>query len=517
MSVCFPSSRASVRIRVAAALLAAIVAGAGTALALASDSRAPDPSPIEVFERYFDDRDPKVRRKAVEQLKDAHGPRVVLALVQALGDTDDRVRGAAQKQLRRGPRTDDEIAALHRRRSRERDPGVRREIVRALGAAGPSARESVVSALEDRDGGVRNTAARVLGSLADPLALPALHVALTDRDAAVRASAIESIGAIEQGAATGAASAVLRGDRATGPRVAAALVLAAYPRPEAIEHQIFGLRIPAWPIRVACARGLGAQRGDVVSARAAAGALVIALNAEERVRVAEEMSTALFHLTGIDFGPEPDRWTAWYAEVGTTFEPPERLPRRAHIVPGGTQAGLLDLPTASDHVTFLLDGSHSMNDPVRFGFETTKRNALLDAFERAINRLPARSWANVIAFGTTPVAYKSSLFRASPASRRSAVRFLAKRQPDGRTNIYDSLVLAFEDPQVDTLVLVTDGAPSEGERTTRTGILDGLRDLNRHRLIRVHTVEIGARNTSRRWRGFLRQVAEATGGHYLER
>ena len=97
------------------------------------------------------------------------------------------------------------------------------------------------------------------------------------------------------------------------------------------------------------------------------------------------------------------------------------------------------------------------------------------------------------------------------------MRFLAKRLPDGRTNIYDSLVLAFEDPQVDTLVLVTDGAPSEGARTTRTAILEGLRAMNRHRLIRVHTVEIGARNTSRRWRGFLRDIAEATGGHYLER
>ena len=78
-------------------------------------------------------------------------------------------------------------------------------------------------------------------------------------------------------------------------------------------------------------------------------------------------------------------------------------------------------------------------------------------------------------------------------------------------------MLAFEDPQVDTLVLVTDGAPSEGARITRTTILEGLHEMNRHRLNRVHTVEIGARSTSRRWRGFLRDIAESTGGHYLER
>jgi hypothetical protein len=290
-----------------------------------------------------------------------------------------------------------------------------------------------------------------------------------------------------------------------------------YPRSAAVEHLAFGLRVPDWPIRIACARGLGAQRADVDAARAAVAALVPALAAEHRLRVAEELSTALFELTGIDFGPAPDRWTAWLDEAGATFVPPERPPRRAHIVPGGTRADLLDLPTASDHVTFVLDGSHSMNDPIQFGFEVTKQKALLDAFERALNRLPEPSWANVIAFGTVPTAYKSELFKTTPSARRAAVRFLAKRFPDGRTNIYDSLVLAFEDREVDTLVLVTDGAPSEGARTTRTGILDGLHELNRNRLVRVHTVEIGARNTSQRWRGFLGEIAAATGGHYLER
>jgi hypothetical protein len=70
---------------------------------------------------------------------------------------------------------------------------------------------------------------------------------------------------------------------------------------------------------------------------------------------------------------------------------------------------------------------------------------------------------------------------------------------------------------VDTLVLVTDGAPSEGKRKTRKAILAGVALLNRYRFVRIHTVEVGAANTSSRWRGFLRDLAEATGGHYLAR
>ena len=142
-------------------------------------------------------------------------------------------------------------------------------------------------------------------------------------------------------------------------------------------------------------------------------------------------------------------------------------------------------------MTFVLDGSHSMNDAIRFGAETTKQETLLAAFERALNRLPEGSYANVIAFGTEPLAYKPSLFRATPAARRSAVRFLARRVPDGRTNIYDSLVLALTDDDVDTIVLVTDGAPSEGARTTRTGILDGLRVCTPSRSARATRAHAG--------------------------
>ena len=66
-------------------------------------------------------------------------------------------------------------------------------------------------------------------------------------------------------------------------------------------------------------------------------------------------------------------------------------------------------------------------------------------------------------------------------------------------------------------MLVTDGAPTEGRRRSRTDILAGIRELNRYRLARIHAIEIGAKNTSPRWRGFMKEIADATGGHHLER
>ncbi len=492
-------------------LLAVLLPGAATA------SEAAEPTPLEVFRAHCDDRDPKVRRKAVGQLRGERGPDVVAALVDALADDDDRVRGVAADLLRRDDLDRSEIERLGEAVSRQRRPAVRRAIVRALGASAERATPELVAALDDRDAAVRECAAREL-SHGDPAAAAApLHQTLTDTTDGVRAEAIHSLGCLLDDAAVGAAAAVLRGDRADRPRVAAAGVLQAHPAPEGTEHLLVVLRDRSWTVRMACAAALGRQVSPLSSARAAARALVRSIQDESRVRVREEMATSLFLLTGIDFGPAPDRWKAWHAEAGDTFRPPDRPPRRAELVPGGTRADLLDLPTASDHVTFVLDGSHSMNDAIRFGVDTRKRDLLVAAFERALARMPEPSWVNLIPFGTEPDAYKSALVRATPQARRAAVRFLDKRLPDGRTNIYDSLVLAFADPGVDTIVLVTDGAPSEGARTTRTGILEGLADLNRFRLVRVHTVEIGAANTSKRWRGFLRQIADATGGHYLAR
>jgi HEAT repeat protein len=502
-------------VRRALVLLVALVTGLGVS---GTELHAKEPAePVAIFKRYYRERDPKTRKKAVEQLSTAGGADVIVALLTALADEDERVRGAAARLLHTDRTRRDEIDALAADGLGRRPPGVRLHAARALARGGARGAAALTAALADRQADVREAAARGLGSLRYEPAVRALHEGLRDSEAAVRAAACDAIGQIRGRESVGMACAVVLGDRATAPRVAAALVLGRFPDSSAIAHIGRGLRNNSWSLRVACARALGGFSGDADEARAAAALLVPALDGEPRLRVAEEISSALFRLTGIDFGPEPDRWTAWYAEAGRTFEPPDRPPKRGTETLGGTRAGLLDLPLGSDHVCFVLDSSHSMEDPIRFGVEKSKRQALLEAFERCVQRLPGGAFMNVITFGTEPRPLKKSLFPATRRARRDAVRFLAKRAPDGSTNIWDSLALALRDPRTDTVVLVTDGAPSAGARKTRSAILAGLRDLNRYRLVRVHTVEIGAANTGARWRGFLADIAESTGGHYLGR
>lgn len=504
--------RTTHRTTLAAALIAM------SAFGVPRPARAREPTPIEVFSKHYRDRDPRIRLKAVTQLEEYRGADAVKALLRALRDEDEGVRGRAAKLLGSGRDREDEIAALLKYGLGKQPPHVRNEAARALSRAGGRAVYALRIALDDRQGSVRRVAALALGRAGDHEMSGALHERLRDPDRLVRAAACEAIGELQGEGAAGMAAAVLRGDGASEPKVAAAEILGRYPAPPLVEHLRYGAMDQSWSVRVASAAALGATRVDLDSARAAAPVLVRALALEQRRRVKSAFAEALKELTGIDFGPAPDRWTAWLKEAGETFEPPplRKSPRR-RAAEGSTQSHLLDLPIDSEHICFVLDNSHSMSDPLRFGGKTTKRAALLVAFETTVNRLPAGSYMNLIPFGTEPMPYKESLFPASRQARRAAVKYLAKRRPDGRTNLYDSLELAFADVRADTIVVVTDGAPSEGKRKTRTAILAGVAVLNRYKLARVHTVEVGAKNTSPRWRGFMRQLAEATGGHYLAR
>lgn len=508
------------RIVVAAALAAASIAAALIATCLTADLApiwATEPSPLDVFHRYYKERSPELRLKAVSQLAGQRGGAVVEALFQAVADTDREVRERAAGVLAEPRDAADEIAALVRIGLGKQPPEVRVQAAQALAHAGPKALRELRAALGDRQPEVQRVAALALAALGDRESSPLLSELLTSKEPLVRAAAIEGLGSLLGDDAVGSATAVVLGDRSAEPRIAASEILGRYPRPQSADHLARGLADGSWSLRVAASRALGEYRVDRDCARAAAGPLVRALGDEPRARVRVEMSEALFALTGIDFGPEPDRWRAWYGEAGATFEPPVRRPQRGAANPRATRGHLLDLELESEHVSFVLDFSHSMTDPIRFGVDTTKRAELQRSIEVVFGKLAAGAFVNLVPFGTEPRPYKPALFSATASAKQAALRFLEKMAPDGRTNIYDSLEIALADREADTVVLVTDGAPTEGKRRTRTAILAGVRQLNRYRLARVHAVEIGAQNTSPRWKGFMKEIADATGGSYLAR
>jgi HEAT repeat protein len=193
-------------------------------------------------------KDPKTRRRTVEEMVASEDPSVVEAVAEALQDEDPEVRAAAAKGL--GPLRDERavkplIAVL-----RDRRPEVRAAAITSLRQLGdPRAIEAIVNSLEDYDHSVRwqaagalntlgwrpgnnteimlrsvamgqhenaavhgagaveilakalqdptsprrHAAATALGKTADPRAVKPLEIALKDEDSHVRVAAVEAL------------------------------------------------------------------------------------------------------------------------------------------------------------------------------------------------------------------------------------------------------------------------------------------------------------------------------------
>jgi Mg-chelatase subunit ChlD len=178
----------------------------------------------------------------------------------------------------------------------------------------------------------------------------------------------------------------------------------------------------------------------------------------------------------------------------------------------------LDLEVRSRHVAFVLDASGSMARPGPDG--TSRWERAVASLGEALADLEASetpSRVNVHAFQDEVASAFPAARRLTPAARRTLLRFVGDRVPAGRTALYDGIATALADPQVDTVVVLSDGAPSAGSFFTKTDLLGEVAARNRWRRARVDVVDVGGGRVGRRWHDVLRRLAEAHGGAYVRR
>jgi hypothetical protein len=87
------------------------------------------------------------------------------------------------------------------------------------------------------------------------------------------------------------------------------------------------------------------------------------------------------------------------------------------------------------------------------------------------------------------------------------VRYLSA---EGSTNLYGALKAAFEDEEMDSLVLLSDGDPTMGDLTHKPTILEAVEKWNRTMQATIHVVALGDAD-----RFFLRALAVNTGGTFV--
>lgn len=430
----------------------------------------------------------QTRQVVVQHLADIATEEAWELVLYALTDPNARVADEAQIALGR-VRDAEGIALVCGReglRSREGDVALR--AAEALGRVGvPVEAKPLVKALGKGESEVRRSAIWSLERLAraglltgdlEPARSALRKCARSARDGEQAAAALRALSALgDEGVVELAESSL--SSREPIVVAGAAAVLTEWLDTGALEHLRSLLGHESRVVRAQVARSL--RR---IADRGALEVLIDGMVAEPRPRLKQDFVGCLQSLTGMRYRDDPRSWRHYLGRIDTSWRggqaPTElRLPKSA--------AQFVGLSMISDRVVFLIDFSGSMWDR-RAG--ASRRELVERELEGALTALPRTARFNVIPFADEPEPWEDALQPARPGRIKDAMKAFRKCRANGRGNFYDAARLAMEDPEVDTLVVLTDGAPTGGRRWNMDLMTELLEEWNRFRFVTVDAILI---------------------------
>lgn len=230
---------------------------------------------------------------------------------------------------------------------------------------------------------------------------------------------------------------------------------------------------------------------------------------QEEGRLREDVLDALQALTGLRFA-SAERWRRWWRESGANFalRPPPEEDEVTRRRSGGTTITYYDLPVVSRRVAFVVDHSGSMSQPMGTGgvtrLETAKRQ-----LRDVVRRLTSEHRFELIFFASRVKPVFGRLTKADAKAKKKAAAAVDALRARGGTNIHDALARAFEDPDVDTIYLLSDGYPSAGRVRDPEALAAAVERWNRTRRIRIHTIAVGSTSP------LLERLARSSGGRTI--
>ncbi|MBI5360144.1 MAG: VWA domain-containing protein [Planctomycetes bacterium] len=269
---------------------------------------------------------------------------------------------------------------------------------------------------------------------------------------------------------------------------------------------------PAWQVR-ACAIELAAQTGTGPCVEMLVNAF---LTAEGRLKA--DLFAALQKATGKDIGFSPKLWKEWWDIFNKRFEPLKQRRNDNPLLPISETSAFCGIPVLSRNIIFVFDLSGSMrsetqkNGPVKIDTAREEMSKVIKSFTKEVK-------FNIILLGSDSRGnynkkekmFEERLISAADAGKEKAIKFINRQEPNGWTNLYDAVMLCFEDKDVDTIYLLSDGVPSRGVFVARTDIIESIKRENRFRKICIHTIKIGS---GARGEKLMRELAEITGGTF---
>ncbi|MCK5941535.1 MAG: VWA domain-containing protein, partial [Planctomycetes bacterium] len=258
----------------------------------------------------------------------------------------------------------------------------------------------------------------------------------------------------------------------------------------------------AWELRSLAFRYLTKHR-DVTSIP-----FLIARYGAEEGRLEHELQTALFVHTGTRCWSRSN-WNKWWRDNREGFA----LPHPNSVKGGGSTSGgqtvsYYDIPLVSSRIAFVVDHSGSMKARVGTDRKRTRLDAAKEQLRQVVSALPKKHKVNLILFESNVGSVWKEIEPLNNSNRKQLLKEVDKIPYAGGTNTFGGIELAFQDPNVDTIYLLTDGQPTPGKAVDPDEILEAVQRLNRTRQIVIHCISVGQEST------LLQDLAALTGGTY---
>ena len=242
----------------------------------------------------------------------------------------------------------------------------------------------------------------------------------------------------------------------------------------------------------------------------------------ETGRMQIEFGEALFRLTGQPFGKRAGTWKRWLAEECDEAESISES-EVEQLIAAAEERRLKQVSNAmffgiridSHRVLFILDVSGSMNEPLRAEYLGESGRPRIDYAKdellKAINALEANALFNIAPFsGGVESWLEDGVASADEMTREDATIYVERLGANGGTNLFGAIEFGFQDPDVDTIFVLSDGEPSVGDIIDPQLIRDEVALMNETRNIVINSIAVGGSLQILEW------LAEDSGGSYVE-
>ncbi len=247
---------------------------------------------------------------------------------------------------------------------------------------------------------------------------------------------------------------------------------------------------------------------------------LIARLPNEKGRIKDHIRKTLKSLTGADFHDNVALWTNFWKEWKDDFSGRGRTARvmgwndtakarqqqqqARSRRPGGT--AFYGIQTKAKDIVYILDISGSMEAQAG-GKEKgyTRMKQAVAELIGSIRKLNKKCTFNIIFYHSSVSIWKKKMQAANKKNKEEAIVWARKVTTRGRTNIFDSLELAFKIagrgtfdkgylPAVEAIFLLSDGWPNEGRIKAPPEILTEVRKLNKLSKLELNTIALGGAN-----------------------